>query len=322
MEKVWVIHDPDKYLEDLAANPKKVTVGEPLTYEKSPATAYTLSILFWGGGQFYIGQKAKGEGFLFTMLLVCAAFILVFDFWTPLIQFLRSQDISYAKAFLFAEFLLFCVLIYWTYNAGDAYHAAANARRTPFTGVKSHVSPFLCSLLVPGWGQFLNGQPVKGSIFMGFSVLSLFSLLSITSTMLVWTYLGSSDARFIVEEIFAISVLFAPLIPLIWIYGSFDALRVSLDDLKKESISARIKAAYNRTRYRGLLDGAFPHIKSTITLGLVLTIMVAISYYYYFPKEYYIKQIEHLQATMQKQGMTLVPNMIDSLRFAIAHVRG
>ncbi len=320
MEKVWVIADPDKYLEDLKSKPKKAE--ELLPIGKNPARAYTLSIFFWGGGQLYNGQRAKGEWFLFVMLLVCTVPILLFNFWLPLIEFLRYQNISYAGTFLFTELLFFCALIFWTHNAGDAYHTAAKTRRNRFTGVTNHVYPFLCSLLIPGWGQFLNGQPVKGSIFTGLSVLSLFSLTSITTTWLAWPYFAPSDTRFAVEAIFAISMLFAPLIPFIWLFGCFDALKVSLDELKKEPVFSRIKAANNRRRERGLVDGVFPSIKSAVVLGLVFTFIIIVANYYYFPKKYYIDQFQYVQATFQKQGMTLVPALIDGLRLAIASAQG
>jgi hypothetical protein len=81
MEKVWVIKDTDSYLKDQTPESEEVDEPPPAPIEKSPAIAYTLSIIFWGAGQLYIGQKAKGEWFLFLMLLVFFALILVFESW-------------------------------------------------------------------------------------------------------------------------------------------------------------------------------------------------------------------------------------------------
>ena len=309
-EKVWVIEDPD---EENERRKTERLIGEaPPPDEKNPAAAYSLSIFFWGGGQIYNGQREKGLLFLFTMLLFYTGVVLSGIYWEPLLQFLRSHDTSLTDVFIMAELLLFSALIFWAYNAGDAYHRASKTRITPFRGVNSRMYPFLCSLLVPGWGQFLNGQPVKGSIFTGFSILGLFSLFSIPSILMVWPLLEASETRFIIEGIFAVAVLFAPLIPFIWLFGSFDALKVSLEDIKKEPLFARVKYANNRRRTQGWVRGVFPHIMSTVVLGLFL-ILVSIIIYHYFPEQYYSELLTTAQARLHEQGMTIVPEMISRL---------
>lgn len=157
MEKVWVVKDPDQYLS--SQKTRRITRQLPPRVEKNPAVAYTLSLFFWGAGQIYNGQKRKGLWFLFSMLLSCIGAVLSLVYWEPLFHMLRSYDISCMSIFIAAEVLFFCALVFWNYNAGDAYHTAVRARTTPFTEVPSRVYPFLCSLLIPGWGQHLNVQP-------------------------------------------------------------------------------------------------------------------------------------------------------------------
>ena len=316
MEKVWVINDPDAYLQ-----PQKTTrITEELSVppvEKNPAAAYTLSMLFWGTGQIYNGQKNKGLWFLLSMILSCTGAVLSLAYWRPLLHLLRAHDIPLSFVFIIAETLLFCALVFWNYNAGDAYHTAVRTRTTPFREVHSRVYPFLCSLLIPGWGQFLNGQPVKGTLFACFSILSLFSIVSIPATLLAWPSLEASETRTFIEGIFALTVLFTPLIPLLWIFGSFDAFKVSRDDLKKEPLLERIKYANNRRRVQGLVRGVIPHIKLTIFLMLFLTFLV-ISSSHYFPKHYYIDQLADAQTWLRKEGMTVVPDLLGRVRSGMA----
>jgi len=312
MDKVWEIKDPDQYLKPQ----KKPRITRELTpsTENNPARAYTLSLFFWGGGQSYNDQRGKGLLFQLSLIFLCIGIALSLVFFGSLVHFFRLHGISNADAFLGTEVLFLCVLIFWKYNAGDAYHVAAKARRKPFTGVQSHVYPFLCSLLIPGWGQFLNGQPLKGSIFSGFSILGLFSLLSVPAVFVAWPYLESSDSRFIIEEILSLTMAFALLIPLIWLFSCYDALKVSLDDLKKESFFERIRSANNRRRTQGWVGGVFPHIKSTAMLGLVLILLMGVIYRY-GPAlmNYYHDQLADIQAGLQKQGMTIVPELINRL---------
>jgi len=305
MEKVWVVEDPDEQLQ----RRKTRRLAKVLADEKSPARAYTLSLLFWGVGQNYNDQRGKGLLFQLFMLAFCTGAILSLFFKDSLFQFLRSHEISAARVFILVELLLFCSLIFWTCNAGDAYHTAKKSRTRPFSGMQSRVYPFLCSLLVPGWGQFLNGQPIKGSMYAAFAVLGLFSIISIPAILMAWPYLEASETRFIVEEIFTLAVLFAPLIPFIWIFGSYDALKVSFDDLKKEPFFDRIKYANNRRRTQGWVRGVFPHIKSTIILGFFLIVLVVVIYHT-FPEDFYRDQLMDAQAWLHKQGMTMVPELI------------
>ena len=78
---------------------------------------------------------------------------------------LSGYGIPLTKAFLSLEFLLLSVLVFWIYNAVDAYRATARARRVPFRGIENKALPALASLLIPGWGQFMNGHPRKEPCF-------------------------------------------------------------------------------------------------------------------------------------------------------------
>jgi hypothetical protein len=310
MDKIWVVEDPDE--KRASQRTKRLTQEGHPPVEKDPAVAYTLSLLVWGAGQMYNGQKEKGQWFFFFMLLSGAATFFSLVYWRSFLDVLRSPGISGLSIFLFAEVLLFCALVFWTYNAGDAYHTAVRARKTPFTEVPSRVMPFLCSLLIPGWGQHLNGQPIKGSIFSCCLIFSLFAVVSIPVILLAWPSLQTSAARTTIEGIFMLMVLFAPLIPLVWILSSYDALKISLDDIRKERIFDRIKYANNRRRAQGLVRGVIPHIRLTIFLMLVLVFLLIISNHY-FPKEFYRDILVDAQTWLQTRGMTFVPTVIGKL---------
>ncbi len=315
MQKIWVIRDPDQYL--YSRHVKRITKGLPFADEKNPARAYTLSLFFWGGGQNYNNQRLKGLLFQVLMIIFLTGTILSFVYRSDMLPLLQTLGISNAEALISGELLFFCILIFWTHNAGDAYHMAAKARRVPFAGVQSRVWPLVCSLLVPGWGQFLNGQPVKGSIFAGFSVLGIFSLVSIPSVVMAWPYLEVSKTRFVIETIFTVTVLYAPLIPFIWLFGSYDALIVSLDDIKKEPLVDRIRFLNNRRRTQGWVKGVIPQFKLTISLGLLL-IALWITIHRYFPSGYYGEQLMRAQTWLRAQGMTLVPELINRLLSVMA----
>ena len=315
MEKVWEIQDPDELPRKREAKPAKQP--EPARDERDPAKAYSLSVFVWGLGQLYTDQIVKGAAFMVLMLLFVAGTVLSLSFWDTVLVFLVMRDLSLAGAFLDLEVLLFCVLLFWTYNAGDAYHQAAKMRKTRFRGVSSRVLPLFCSLVIPGWGQFLNGQPVKGGIYRSLWVLGLFSILTVPAVVLAWPFLEDTGSRFIIEGVFAVSVLSAPLLPLLWALSCHDALKVSRDDLLKEPHTERLKAAYYRGRTQGWVRGVFPQVKGTFLLVLFLAFFVIVVNYW-FPKGYYVEQLTHLRASLAKQGMIIMPELIGRILAAMS----
>ena len=276
-------------------------------------------MLHWGGGQLYNDQSIKSAIFMVMMLIVIVGTVLSVIFDDELLAFLHGFGISTADAFLGAEILLLCILLFWTYNAGDAYHGAARSRRTRFPGIASRVYPVLGSIVFPGWGQFLNGQPLKGSIYTALAVLGIFSILALVATILAWPSLEPSDARFVVEDIFAVSLFAAPIFLPVWALSVHDALKVSGDELKKEPLWERIKAAYYRGRSQGWVRGVFPHFRLTLMLILFLVFFTLVIRYS-FAKGFYIDGLTQIRSYLSSQGMTIVPEFINRILEFLAHV--
>jgi len=306
MEKVWEIKDPDALLKSIKT--KRIREKGPPD-EKDPVKAYSLSLVLWGSGQLYNDQLIKGVLFLTIVVVFFLGTFVALLFQDPLLRSLRARGVSLANLFLNAEILVFFVILFWQFNAGDAYHGSARGRRKPFKGVASRISPLLCSLLVPGWGQFLNGQQIKGSIYSSLSVPSFFSVLSVPATLLAWPSLDVSDPRFYIDAIFALSLLFLPLVPLVWLFAGYDAFMVSRDELLKESLWERIKAANNRRRTQGWVRGVFSRLKPAFMLAVLLAIAGAVLYYY-FPISYCVGLLEGARKELTDRGMTIVPDLI------------
>ncbi len=307
MEKIWVIKDPDEYLKPR----RKHRIREDIpSVEQDPALAYTLSLLFWGSGQLYNGQRAKGLNYIGLAVYGNAFALLLFTFQQEIPFYLRFYGISPAQAVLVAALLFFCCLIFWVSNASDAYHTAIKARRTPFPGVSSRAWPLFCSLLVPGWGQFLNGQPVKGGLFAVCAAFGIFSLLSVLGIPQVWPFLEDSHFRLVVEIVLLLSLFFLPAMSFLWVLGVFDAWKVGHDDIKKEPLLERLKAANNRRRAYGWVRGVFPQFKRTLLLALFLIILIIITVRFYFPLNFYREFLTNALSWSSKQGMMLIPELI------------
>ncbi len=315
MDKVWEIKNPKEYLK-AGRKLRKAPVRD----EKNPARAYTLSLLLWGSGQSYNGDHGKALVFQVLLITLFVGTVLAVVFSDHLLLFLRTQQIPLSRTFLFVELMFFGILVLWISIAGDAYRTAARSRSTRYRGIPNHVYPCLCSLLVPGWGQFLNGQPIKGTFFSALSVFGLFAIVSIPATLLLWPSLEVSHARTLVEKIFAMTVLYAPLVPFVWLLSAYDALKVSLDDLKKEPLWERIKAANNRRRTQGWIQGVFPRIRSTVVL-LFFLIVLSLIISHILPGGFYADLLGAVSTGLRRQGMTILPEIIDRAVPVIAHLR-
>jgi len=311
-EKIWEIKDPDSYTKSGRKKQATRETAQPAREEKDPAKAYSRSVFIWGAGQNYNGEYGKSLAFMLLMFALCLGAGLALFFRDALLLYLKTVRIPFADAFLAAEILLLCILLFWLGNAGDAYHRAAKTRRTRFPGMPSRVYPCLGSLLLPGWGQFLNGQPLKGSLFSAFGALGLFSLVSVPAVLLAWPSLEARDSRLIIESLFTVSVVSAPLLPLLWLFSAYDALRVSLDDYKKEPLWERIKAANNRRRTKGLVRGVFPWLGRTFALALILAVSVIVVTRN-FPAGYYVEGLASLRRELTKLGMLILPELITKL---------
>ena len=311
MEKAWVIQDADRHFYRLGI--RRATEGLPFADQKNPATAYTLSLFFCGAGQSYSGRRMKGVLFQVFMLLFLMGTAVLLLFGESLLALLHSYGVGPAEAFLAAEILLFCALVFWSYNAADAYDAAVKTRRVPFQGVRSRALPLICSLLVPGWGQYLNGQPRKGALLSILAVLAIFSLLTVPAVLFLWPELEPSRARAILESIFAATVLYAPFVPVIALLSSYDALKVSMDDVKKESLLDRVMLTVSRIRIEGWMRSLLPTTRSALALALLLGLVLFFKDRAPDPARYYNAQLIGARTWLEERGMTIVPGFIGKM---------
>ena len=195
--------------------------------------------------------------------------------------FLKAVPITRSEAFIACGMFYLSGLIFWVINALQAYHQASKTRTDAFEGVKNPLLPPFCSLLVPGWGQFLNGQPKKGGYFLIFTLAGLFALPALVFISLLWSSLETFSDRFLLERILVFALALCPLVFLMWLLSLYDALKVCLDPLKKEPFRKRIKYAINRLRMKGWARGILPQAKLTLMLGLFLAFSVTLSYDYF-----------------------------------------
>jgi len=314
-EKVWVINENyKKSAAGIAAD--NISSLHRDVKQKNPAMAYSLSLLIWGCGHLYLRRWKSGILlFLYMIMFYLFMIVTVID-WTAIVSIFGSLNISRSETLLVFGFFYLSGLVIWYFNSCLAYFGAVKLNNTSFKGVKSVFLPVVCSLLMPGWGQFLNGQPKKGLCFQLFSLTGFFALPAIYITFLFWPALEVSKARLMMEWIFTMSLIFTPILVMVWLFGVYDAARVSMNNIKKEPLRKRIGYQINRCRHVAQVYG-WKNVIFLIVWRLVIVILLlafgAFSYHH-IPKRYYVQQLTDLSGKISQEGMTVLPTFINYMR--------
>jgi TM2 domain-containing membrane protein YozV len=314
-QKVWVIRGHYE-----GAAPNAPTTGGLVTAlhpakakQKDPALAYSMSLFIWGCGQLYNRRWKSGALLFLFMIIFCLSMSMIVMYWTFLVNFFGSINISRSGTFLICVFLYLAGLLTWYLNSCHAYFNTIKINGNPFEGLKSVFLPAVCSLFMPGWGQFLNGQPKKGICFQIFSLAGFVAFPAMLIIFLVWPTMEASQARLIVEWIFTVSIISTPLILMMWLFSIYDAARISMDKMKKEPLGKRIRYQISRYQHNiqiyGWKNAMLQIIKRIVVIMLLLTFGV-ISYRY-IPRVYYIQQLQDLGDRVSQQEMTVLPDLIN-----------
>jgi hypothetical protein len=321
-KKVWVIEDSSKN-QVSATKIRQTNIStfkQKNTEQRNPSLAYSLSIIIWGCGQFYNRQWKLGILFLLFMINFYLFMIIVIMYWESIKSSFESIYVDCSGTLLICGFFYLSGLIVWHFNAWHAYFKSIKINARSLKGIKMTSLPAICSLLMPGWGQLLNGQTKKGLFFQSFALTGFATLPFILIIFLVWPTLEASRSRFIIEWIFSISITLSPFILMMWIVNIFDAAIVSIDNTKKEPLPIRIKHATNRLRYHiqiyGWKNAVLPLIKRA-TLVILLLIFCGINYHF-VPKKFYMQQLQNLGNRMSEKEMTIIPSIIKKLPNSIS----
>jgi TM2 domain-containing membrane protein YozV len=316
-QKIWVIDDtPEQQVPATKTSQSTVsTVQKKNTKQRNPSLAYSLSFIIWGCGQFYNRQWRLGILFLIFMINFYLFMSIVVIHWQSIKSFLELIYVDFSEALLISGFFYFSGLVVWHLNAWQAYLKSKSISARSFNGIKMKLLPAVCSLLMPGWGQLLNGQTKKGLFFHVFAITGLATLPFILIIFLIWPTLEASRSRLIIEWIFSISIILLPFILIMWIFNIFDAVKVSLNNSKKVPLPIRIKYAIKKFRHHiqlyGRKNAVLPLIKRT-TLIILLLVFCVINYHS-VPEKFYMQQLQNLGNRMSEQEMTVIPSIIKKL---------
>ena len=318
-QKVWVIDDqvwnrpakkppvetPPPERRPPERPPERQTESRPLTEtrEKSPALSFSLSMLLWGGGQIYLGENRPGAICMAGMAIFYAfASILVF-FRNSVARLIAEVGIQPSAFVSGVVASILAGLFLWVANAVCAYYRAVRMRSEPFLGVENELWPLFGSLLFPGCGQFLNGQPKKGLLFLPFGAAGIFSASVLLASPFLWPVLGAGPARHLFEVCLAAAIVLIPVSLLMWVVSTYDAFRASREMFRQR---LSLKNTGYRLGSRWTLRSFIP--RSTAVLGLLLAISLGMQF---VPKSYYLNFLEKARIELVNRHMQVMPELLE-----------
>lgn len=315
-KKVWKISETtpeliEKNTEKETTNLVENELHLPLEKkkEKNPALAATLSTFLWGSGQIYNNNLRMGLFLLFAMFAAATSFYLILTNWHAIFGNLKTFGFS-PMNIIFIFFSLYTLIGFiWFFNIINAYLQADRTRRNPFSGIDYPFLSAILSIFIPGWGQFMNGQPKKGILYLFTFFLGLIAMTFIILTPTLWASLSLEYERPIFETLLIGAVILVLLASLLWLINIFDAIVIATDPVKKESIRRRLRYSINRIKSRRSQIEIKQRLKVSFFLMLLLTLSIAISYNL-FPKTYYYDTFITLSRDLKKNGMQILPVLI------------
>ncbi len=312
-QKVWVIPDRDWNETEVAEKsppaaplPETPEVEEsaPLSASprKNPALSFSLSLFVWGGGYRYLGETRTAAIYTAAMGLFGALLWGLLFYLKAEIGLLAHLGLSPAAVALGVTAFFLAGLILWSVNAVTAYFRTVRGWADPFLGVEKGIWPLCASLFFPGWGQFLNGQPLKGLLFLLFGMLEVFTLFVFVLARSLWPLLQGDPARRIFEVYLGGAVLLLPIFFLVWIVAAYDAWRSNQKQQRKRL--CRKNPGYRPGGPR-IVRALIP--RSSAILGLLLAISLAMQF---CPKTFYRHSLERVRVEMLKSHVEFIPELV------------
>lgn len=283
----------------------------------NPGVAVSLSFIFSGLGQFYHGQFKLGFLYFFLMLNVHVLNASILINWRAIEASIQSIAFTYLHFTVLYGTLLILGAVVWAAAIVQAYLKAVRSRKAPYTGTTHRILPAFLSLLVPGWGQFLNGQVKKGVFFLAVTALTAMGGVAVLFVILVWESVESAAERLFWERILTASLLPLTIAPLLWTICFYDALVVGLDEVKKEPLWNRIQYANNRRRIKGWKTAVVYPVFITIVLSGFLGLAGAAGYQY-IEKGFYLNMLESAKVSLEQKKMVILPEWIARAQSTLA----
>jgi len=191
-----------------------------------PAGAASLSLYIWGSGQWLNGDRDLAILLSLCQVLIVAVHYLVVATWGPIRRMAHVFFIEEWELLLGAAAIDFWLIFLLLFNVSQAFKSAERQKGL-FHGLKRPWLSGLASLLVPGWGQLLNGQLRKGLCFLLAFVVQAYLLAFYLMTPLYRIVSDLDPNQLLLREIIQYGKVVLVATSLLWMMSVYDAVLVA-----------------------------------------------------------------------------------------------
>lgn len=285
---------------------------------KNPARAATLSLFLWGGGDFYNGRRARGQWLLILQILYVGLLVGAGIFWPTPIRWLDRYFRFETTVPAFILLLFVWGMAGWVWGTLHAYREADRGRE-PFAGRGEEGIAALCSCAVPGWGQYLNGQPRKGAIFQALFLLEGIAWITLLAAYTEFETLQRPENRAFLETLLLGAAAALPLPTFARLLSTYDAFRVARYPGLRQPLWHRMKFALTRDRTRA--GWWIPSLKRWIQALVLILLLVAADFLasFFDWRAFYAGQAASLAHHLRGKGMVEIPAALSTFRDLLGH---
>ncbi len=190
------------------------------------AGAASLSLWIWGSGQWLNGDRDLA-GLLFAwQLQIAAIHYLVVSLWGSIRRMAHVFFVTEWELLLYVAALDFWLIFLLLFNVSQAYRSAERGGGR-FGGLRNAWLSGLTSLLVPGWGQILNGQLRKGLFFLFAFVTQIWLLGFYLMTPLYRVVSELDPNQALLRNVIQVGKVVLGGTTILWLLSVYDAVLVA-----------------------------------------------------------------------------------------------
>jgi hypothetical protein len=191
-----------------------------------PAGAASLSIFVWGSGQWLNGDRDLAMLLGLSQGLIAALHYFVVNTWSPIRKMAHIFFIEEWELLLGAAAIDFWLIFLLLFNVSQAFKSAER-QGGRFQGLKQPLLSGLVSLLVPGWGQILNGQLRKGLLFLLAFVTQAYLLAFYLLTPLYRIVSDLDPNQVLLRDVIRYGKVLLVVTAILWMISVYDAVLVA-----------------------------------------------------------------------------------------------
>jgi hypothetical protein len=216
-----------------AAGPSVATLVQdrPVTFQggsesSRAAGAASMSLWVWGAGQWMNGDRDLAVLLFLWQLQIVALHYLIISIWGSIRNMAHIFFVNEWELLLYGAALDFWLIFLFMFNVSQAYRSAER-NKGPFRGLRNPWVAGPVSMLVPGWGQILNGQLRKGLFFLCAFVTQVWVLSFYLFTPLYRVVSDMDPNQLLLRNVILAGKIVLGITAILWLISIYDAVLVA-----------------------------------------------------------------------------------------------